>query len=112
MNKIEISIVYRKFDFTLTLFDYNGECEVFDYTIELDYCFDKPWPSDDMARLVVSMLADGDHLKEKIFDYVNDDHAQWDSVCQAIWQSMNNEKRDYIDGEGDYNYNFMNEEIL
>jgi hypothetical protein len=72
--KITKQIEYQKLDYIITaniVID-GDELIVDDYEIELDYMFSEKYPHqmDDIARMIMSMLDDGTHLQEKIYDEV------------------------------------------
>jgi len=112
MRAVKTFIQYKEFDFILTITEYNSECDIIEYDIELDYGFAEPFPADDIARMIIAMLADGTHLKEKILDHAIGDLKQWNYICDDIIETINEEARDYVDGEGDYRYEMRMEDLI
>jgi hypothetical protein len=100
---VELGIQYRGLDFWLEILeyelDYDGEFEIEEFNITLDYGFSKDkYPTDDAARLVESMLADGKHLQEKIlFEVTQEGSISHEQIMdELVTQSVVDEEDDII----------------
>ena len=113
-GKIGVSVRYLKMDFWLEMTEYtmDSDCDVerSEYTVTLDYGFtEKPHPFDEFAKLVIGMLADGDHLQNKILEYAMDCEENYDRIYDVISDALAEEAEDAVAYRGCSEYNFEKE---
>lgn len=104
---VELGVKYRGFEFWLEILeyelDYDGEYEIEEFKITIDYGFSKDQhPADDAARLVESMLTDGKHLQEKIlFEVTQEDSIFYEQIVDELMRQSVIDAEDTIRGEFD-----------
>ncbi len=105
--EVEIAFTYKEFDLILKadvrIDSDDGDIDFLDYEISLDYGLAEQNPFDNVARLVISMLADGRHLQEKIFSLrIEDNEYLLNEIDEAANVKFKDEFESYVAAECDY----------
>ena len=110
MKPITVCFTDRHLEMYAEITDYHvhedGEVDILEYTIYLDWQFFEHHKFDAVARLVIGMLADGTHLQDKVLEDLHDDQAQWAMVAEELithWnKEMQEDAENYSAAEEDY----------
>ena len=92
MDKTQCFFTYRGLDMILNVTEYtvdhDGDVDISEYNIELDYWFQGsvPQAADQAMQMIAGMLKDGDHLADKImYQMFGDDIERIQHELREAW---------------------------